>query len=598
MGKIIEAKPREAIDEKYQWKLDAIFKTDDDFREALDKFKQKMDDADQYIGTLDQGPDQVIKALETILTISRELETLYVYAHLKHDQNTQNNYYLGLQSQMQSLAAQAGQKMAWFEPEVIHLDQKILDQLLADEEYGHFFEELLATKDHVLAPEQEHLLAGASEVFDNASQTFAIFNNSDLKFGEVKDTDGQPIKLTHGTYGVLLENKDRDVRENAFKTLYAQYDNYINTIAQMMSGNIKHHNFIANTRHYNSAREAALAQNNIPVSVYDTLVETVSKHTSLLHEYVGLRKDMLNLDTLEMWDMYTPLTGEAPLSFTFDEAKDIVFKALAPLGEQYLNDLKQAFSDGWIDVYENIGKRSGAYSSGAYDTMPYVLLNWQDSLNDLYTLVHELGHSMHSYYSQKNQPYVYGDYSIFVAEIASTTNENLLTDYLLKNVQDKDTQIYILNHYLDGFKGTIFRQTQFAEFEQFMHEADAKGQPLNAEFLSNAYYDLNRKYYGPAVGEDRTIQYEWSRIPHFYMNYYVYQYATGFSAANSLAKHIASGDIEARDRYLIFLQSGSSDYPIEVMKKAGVDMTNSTYIEEAMDQFTERLAELKDRLNQ
>ncbi|MGH2119521.1 M3 family oligoendopeptidase, partial [Aerococcus sp. L_32] len=310
-----------------------------------------------------------------------------------------------------------------------------------------------------------------------------------------------------------------------------------------------------------------------------------------------LRKDMLGLDDLQMWDMYTPLTGDAPVKFTYEEAKEITFKALAPLGDQYLKDLAKAFDEKWIDVYENEGKRSGAYSSGAYDTNPYILLNWQDSLNDLYTLVHELGHSMHSYYTRSNQPYVYGDYSIFVAEIASTTNENLLTSYLLDTIEDKDAQIYILNHYLDGVKGTIFRQTQFAEFEKFMHESDANGQPLTADFLSENYFELNKAYYGPSIGEDKTIALEWSRIPHFYMNYYVYQYATGFSAANTLAKRLVEGEEGAVDKYLTYLKSGSSDFPINVMQKAGIDMTNATYIEETFTQFEQRLAELKGLLN-
>ncbi|OYQ67005.1 oligoendopeptidase F [Aerococcus sp. 1KP-2016] len=597
MAKIFEAKPRNEVDSEFQWDLTTIFPSDEAFETALAAFPAKAENFASYKGTLTESADQVVSALEELLAVSRELEVLYVYAHLKHDQDTSDNKYLTYNSQAGALAAQVSEKISWFEPEVLTVAEDIQATLEASETYGHFFRELFAKKAHILSPNEESLLAGAGEIFGNSSTTFSLLNNADLKFGKVKDEDGNDVTLSHGSYGVLLESSNREVRETAFKQLYASYDAVKNTNASLMSGNIKGHNYTAKVRHYDSARQKALDNNNIPESVYDTLLDTIHKNLDLLHEYVALRKDMLGIEDLQMWDMYTPLTGEAPIKFTFEEAKEVTFKALAPLGEQYLKDLEKAFDEKWIDVYENEGKRSGAYSSGAYDTNPYVLLNWQDSLNDLYTLVHELGHSMHSYYTRTNQPYIYGDYSIFVAEIASTTNENLLTSYLLDTIKDKEAQIYILNHYLDGVKGTIFRQTQFAEFEKFMHESDASGQPLTADFLSDNYFDLNKKYYGPAVGEDRTIALEWSRIPHFYMNYYVYQYATGFSAANTLAKRMVAGEDGAVEKYLTYLKSGSSDFPINVMKNAGIDMTNATYIEETLAQFSERLKELKALLN-
>lgn len=597
MAKIFEVKPRNEVDSEFQWDLTSIFPDDRAFENALSGFPKKADAFQDYKGTLDQGADQVVTVLEALLAVSRELESLYVYAHLKHDQDTGDNKYLTYNSQAGALLAQVSEKISWFEPEVLAVSEDVQKTLEDHSEYGHFFRELFAKKAHVLSPNEEALLAGASEIFGVSSTTFSLLNNADLKFGKVKDEEGNDVTLSHGSYGVLLESADRSVRENAFKQLYATYEGVKNTNASLMSGNIKGHNYTAKIRHYDSARQKALDNNNIPESVYDTLVDTVRKNTNLLHEYVALRKDMLGLDDLQMWDMYTPLTGDAPVKFTYEEAKEITFKALAPLGDQYLKDLAKAFDEKWIDVYENEGKRSGAYSSGAYDTNPYILLNWQDSLNDLYTLVHELGHSMHSYYTRSNQPYVYGDYSIFVAEIASTTNENLLTSYLLDTIEDKDAQIYILNHYLDGVKGTIFRQTQFAEFEKFMHESDANGQPLTADFLSENYFELNKAYYGPSIGEDKTIALEWSRIPHFYMNYYVYQYATGFSAANTLAKRLVEGEDGAVDKYLTYLKSGSSDFPINVMQKAGIDMTNATYIEETFAQFEQRLAELKGLLN-
>lgn len=598
MTAIKEAKPRTETKIEDTWDLTTIYATDEAFEADFKAFPAKVESFTDLRGTLAEGKEQVIKAVNKLVDLSRELEKLYVFAHLKHDQDTSNTQYLEMESRASSLAAAVSEQLSWFEPEVLALPEAALKELAADDLYGHYFDELLAKKDHILAPSEEALLAGAQEIFSASRNTFSLLNNADLKFGKVKTESDRDIDLTHGTYGILLESQNREVRQKAFEQLYATYAGVKNTLASTMSANIKGHNYLAKVRGYHSARERALAHNHIPGSVYDTLIATVRKNINLLHDYVNLRKEILGLDELQMYDMYTPLVGEAPIKYTFAEAQEIVFKALAPLGAQYLSDLQKAFDERWIDVYENIGKRSGAYSSGAYDTNPYVLLNWQDSLNDLYTLVHELGHSMHSYYTRKNQPYIYGDYSIFVAEIASTTNENLLTEYLLNTITDKDAQIYILNHYLDGFKGTIFRQTQFAEFEQFMHEADANGQALSAEFLTEEYFKLNKAYYGAAISDNKTIGLEWSRIPHFYMNYYVYQYATGFSAANTLANHIVNGEAGAVDRYLAYLSAGSSDYPIEVMKKAGIDMTNAKYIEEAMAKFSERFEQYRSLINQ
>lgn len=588
MLEIKEAKAREAAVLADTWDLTTIYASDEQFEKQFKAYPAKVQAFTAFKGTLNQGKPQVIRAFESLNELSRELEMLYVYAHLKHDQDTANTQYLEMNSRVNALLATVSEQFSWFEPALLALPETMMLELTDDELYGHYFDELMAKKEHILAPNEEALLAGAQEIFGASRNTFSLLNNADLTFGQITTDAGQEMALTHGNFGVLMESSNRELRKKAFQQLYSTYAGVKNTLASTIGSNVKTHNYLSKVRGYNSARERALANNHIPVSVYDNLIASVHKNIDLLHEYVKLRKRVLGLDELQMYDMYTPLAGEAPLKYTFPEAKEIVFKALAPLGEQYLTDLQKAFDERWIDVYENIGKRSGAYSSGAYDTKPFVLLNWQDSLNDLYTLVHELGHSMHSYYTRQQQPYLYGDYSIFLAEIASTTNENLLTEYLLQTITDNEAQIYILNHYLDGFKGTVFRQTQFAEFEHFIHEADANGQALSAEFLTEEYYKLNKKYYGDAISADKTIGLEWSRIPHFYMNYYVYQYATGFSAANTLANRIVGGDESAVAQYLTYLSSGSSDYPINVMKKAGIDMTNSAYIDEAMAQFADR----------
>ncbi|MDO4680153.1 MAG: oligoendopeptidase F [Aerococcus sp.] len=598
MPTIQEIKPRKEIEPAWQWDLTTIFETDEDWKTAYEHVKTALPKATAYQGRLHEGTDIVIEAFEAILNVSRLAEQVHVYAHLKHDQDTAVPEYIQMVGQATTLATNISSQLAWFEPEILQLDQEMLSALTTHEEYGHYFSTLLEKQAHVLSPESEALLAQAGEVFMASERTYDFLNDADLTFGKV-EKDSKEIQVSHGSYGILLEDNDRNVRRQAFKQVSGAYRNVENTMAAIMSGNIKQHNYEASVRHYQDAREQAMSENQIPSVVYDTLVQTVNESLPLLHDYVALRKQVLQLDDLHPYDLYTPLVGEAPLRFTYSKARDMTFKALAPLGENYLAHLQRAFDERWIDVYENKGKTSGAYSGGGYDTNPFVLLNWQDSLDDLYTLVHELGHSMHSLYTHQNQPYVYGNYPIFLAEIASTTNENILTTYLLDHYSDKDTQIYLLTHYLDAVKGTIFRQTQFAEFEQLMHEADQAGQTLSASYLNAKYLKMNQKYYGPALSKaDDTIQIEWARIPHFYYDYYVYQYATGFSAANTLAERITSGDPEKVEAYLTYLKSGDSDDPIKIMQRAGVDMTNADYIQRTMTLFKERLAQLKSLLKQ
>ncbi|MCU7357928.1 MULTISPECIES: oligoendopeptidase F [Enterococcus] len=588
---------RESLPEKMTWDLTPIFADDQAFDAAFAELKEELNQADQYKGTLHKGPAAFLQALEFCLGIYRKLETLYVYSHLKNDQDTGNTVYQGLYARASSLFAEASAAVSWFEPEVLTLsDEQIwsyFDQEPKLEIYRHYVTQMVDNRAHVLPADQEELLAGSSEIFGAADDIFSVLNNADLVFPTIEDSEGEKIQLSHGVYGQLMESTDPVVREAAFKGLYSVYGQFRNTFAQTLSSHVKGHNFKAKVRQYASAREASLSNNHIPESVYDTLVDVVNKHLPLLHRYVALRKKLLATDALHMYDMYTPILGEAPIRYSYEEAVEKAKDALQIMGPEYNEVVTKAFASRWIDVIENKGKRSGAYSSGAYDTAPYILMNWHDTLDQLFTLVHEMGHSVHSYFTRNNQPFVYGDYSIFLAEIASTTNENILTEYLLETEKDPKVRAYVLNHYLDGFKGTIFRQTQFAEFEHFIHTEDAKGVPLTSEYLNDYYGDLNAKYYGPDVENDEEIKLEWARIPHFYYNYYVYQYATGFSAASALAKKILAKEDGALDHYLNYLKAGNSDYPIEVMKKAGVDMTKADYIEDAMKMFEQRLTELE-----
>ncbi|HGF7731693.1 TPA: oligoendopeptidase F [Enterococcus faecium] len=592
---------REELPGNLTWDLTKIFSSDQEFDEKYLELSEELKQSEKHKGTLDQGASQFLNAIEFVLRVYRQTEVIYVYAHLKNDQDTGNTDYQALYARASSLFSKVSEAVSWFEPEILQLSDDQIWQYFREEPklevYRHYIQQIVDNRAHVLSAEQESLLAGAGEIFDASSDTFAVLNNADLVFPTIEGENGEIVQLSHGVYGQLLESTDRRVREAAFKGLYSVYEQFRNTFASTLGTHIKGHNFKAKVRNYSSAREASLSNNHIPESVYDTLVDVVNKHLPLLHRYMELRKRLLEVEKLHMYDLYTPVLGEAPITFTYEEAKEKALEALKPMGEEYMAIVEKAFSERWIDVVENKGKRSGAYSSGSYDTNPYILLNWHDTLDQLFTLVHEMGHSVHSYFTRSNQPYVYGDYSIFLAEIASTTNENILTEYLLETEKDPRVRAYVLNHYLDGFKGTVFRQTQFAEFEHFMHTEDEKGVPLTSEYLSDSYGKLNAKYYGPAVEEDPEIKFEWSRIPHFYYNYYVFQYSTGFSAASALAKKILNQEPEALENYLAYLKAGNSDYPVEVMKKAGVDMTQAAYIEDAMSMFEQRLNELEELID-
>ena len=587
---------RNEINEKDTWDLSTIFETDKKWEEELALLTEDTKQAASLEGHLLDSAESLLDITERYLDLSRRLEKLYVYAHMKNDQDTRVAKYQEYYAKAMTLYSQLDQVFSFYEPEFMAITEEQYQNFLAEEPklqpYKHFFDKLLQNKEHVLSQREEELLAGAGEIFGAASETFAILDNADIVFPFVKDEDGNEVQLSHGVYMRLVESKNREVRRGAYEALYATYEQYQHTYAKTLQTNVKVQNYRAKVRNYKSAREAALAANFVPESVYDNLVSAVRKHLPLLHRYLALRSKILGISDLKMYDVYTPLSS-VEYSFTYEEALKKADDALAVLGEDYLSRVKRAFSERWIDVYENQGKRSGAYSGGSYDTNAFMLLNWQDNLDNLFTLVHETGHSMHSSYTRETQPYVYGDYSIFLAEIASTTNENILTEKLLQEVQDDATRFAILNNFLDGFRGTVFRQTQFAEFEHAIHQADQNGEVLTSEFLNNLYADLNQEYYGLSKEDDPQIQYEWARIPHFYYNYYVYQYSTGFAAASALAEKIVHGSQEDRDRYIDYLKAGKSDYPLNIMRKAGVDMEKEGYLNDAFAVFERRLDEFE-----
>lgn len=587
---------RNEINEKDTWDLSTIFETDQKWEEELALLTEDTKQAASLEGHLLDSAESLLDITECYLDLSRRLEKLYVYAHMKNDQDTRVAKYQEYYAKAMTLYSQLDQVFSFYEPEFMAITEEQYQNFLAEEPklqpYKHFFDKLLQNKDHVLSQREEELLAGAGEIFGAASETFAILDNADIVFPFVKDEDGNEVQLSHGVYMRLVESKNREVRRGAYEALYSTYEQYQHTYAKTLQTNVKVQNYRAKVRNYKSAREAALAANFVPESVYDNLVSAVRKHLPLLHRYLALRSKILGIPDLKMYDVYTPLSS-VEYNFTYEEALKKAEDALAVLGEDYLSRVKRAFSERWIDVYENQGKRSGAYSGGSYDTNAFMLLNWQDNLDNLFTLVHETGHSMHSSYTRETQPYVYGDYSIFLAEIASTTNENILTEKLLQEVQDDATRFAILNNFLDGFRGTVFRQTQFAEFEHAIHQADQNGEVLTSEFLNNLYADLNQEYYGLSKEDNPQIQYEWARIPHFYYNYYVYQYSTGFAAASALAEKIVHGSQEDRDRYIDYLKAGKSDYPLNIMRKAGVDMEKEDYLNDAFAVFERRLDEFE-----
>ncbi|AVX06868.1 oligoendopeptidase F [Bacillus sp. Y-01] len=601
-SKVKKLPSRSEIKVEDTWKLEDIFASDDAWEKEFEEVKALIPQMEKFKGKLGESAQTLYDALQEQDELTKRVSKLYTYAHMRYDQDTTNSFYQGLNDRIKTLYTQIASALSYVTPEILSIEESKIKQYMVEHKelklYAHALDEITRERPHILSESEEALLAQASEVLGSSSNTFGMLNNADLEFPSIKDENGEEVEITHGRYIRFLESSDRRVRKEAFKAVYETYGKFKNTFASTLSGTVKKDNFSARVRHYNSARHSALSTNNIPEEVYDNLVKTVNDNLHLLHRYIDLRKKVLGIEELHMYDLYTPLVKDVKMEVTYEEAKDYILKGLKPLGEDYLNVLKEGFENRWVDVHENKGKRSGAYSSGTYGTNPYILMNWQDNVNNLFTLAHEFGHSVHSYYTRKTQPYPYGDYSIFVAEVASTCNEALLNDYLLKTIDDEKQRLYLLNHYLEGFRGTVFRQTMFAEFEHDVHVRAQNGEPLTPELLTKLYYDLNKKYFGDNLVIDEEIGLEWARIPHFYYNYYVYQYATGFSAAAALSKQILEEGDAAVERYVGFLKSGSSDYPIEVLKKAGVDMTTSQPIEEALAVFEEKLTEMERLLNQ
>lgn len=582
------------------WDLTTIFESDEAWETAFEEVEKAYGAVSKYEGHILDSPQSLLELLKFDEDITYKTSHLYVYSHLHSDTDVSDSKYLGMQARAIALATKIDSLFSFIIPEILAADENLVRGYLEELEelriYEHFFNRIFAKRPYTLNPKEESILASAGGTLSMFGDIYSVYTNSEMKMPLVHDENGVEMRLSYGRYAKLRENANKDVRKEAFLAMHNTYGDNKNTLATILTGNVKSNNLNAEVRGYNSARHAALFTNNVDESVYDGLVNSVNNNLDALHEYVSVRKQILGLDEINMYDLYTPLVDDIDLTFTLDDAKEIIIEALAPLGEEYITVVKRAFDERWMDLTENENKRSGAYSSGTYGTSPYILMNWQDSLDNVYTLAHELGHSVHSYYTRTYQPQVYGNYSIFVAEVASTTNEQLLTDYFLKKYPQKDIQAYIINHYLDGVKGTVFRQTQFAEFEHFIHQADQKGEALTGEMLSEAYFDMNKKYYGEAMTYDNEIGYEWALIPHFYYNYYVYQYATGFSAANALALNILSGDQTKIDAYIDFLKAGSSAYPIDVLKQAGVDMNSAQPIDDTLKVFKQRLSQLAELL--
>lgn len=587
---------RDQISKEYKWDLESMYENDELWEEDFKKVKVLADEIVVYSGKTVENSKNLMKVLVLKDNLYRLSYNVLVYARMRSDEDSRNSTYQALTDRAMGLAALVQEKTSFIVPEILSLDKSEMEKYINEEKdlelYRHYLDTVLRKKDHVLSQREEALLAQMSEVSEAPQNTFSMLNNADIKFPSIEDENGNKVEITHGNFIPLMESKDRRVRKDAYDNLYNTYGKYKNTFAATLNGCVKKNIFFAKARNYNSSIEAALDENNIPVSVYDNLIKAVNNNLESMHKYMNIRKRVLGVDELHMYDIYTPIIKDTDIKVPYEKAQDIIIEGLHPLGENYLDVLKEGFNNRWIDVYENRGKRSGAYSFGTYDSKPFVLLNYHETLDNVFTIAHEMGHSIHSYFTKSTQPYIYGGYSIFLAEIASTTNEALLMDHMLKNSKDNNERLYLLNHYLDQFKGTIYRQTMFAEFERDIHEYVENGGALTAEYLSDSYKKLNEKYYGPNMVIDDKIAMEWARIPHFYYNYYVFQYATGFSSAISLSEKILKEGSNAVDSYIEFLSSGDSDYAINVLKKAGVDMTTSQPIDKALKLFGELVDEM------
>ncbi|MDF2984711.1 MAG: oligoendopeptidase [Eubacterium sp.] len=591
---------RQDMDPKFKWKLEDIYSDVSQWEQDFKKVKELAGQMQSFQGRLAEGAQTLLECFKKNDELLSLNDKVFVFARMKRDENNGDSTYQALADRASSLVTEVFSAISFIVPEMLAIpEDKLLSYASENKElstYLFMIKENLRQKEHILSEKEEQILAMSSEISDVAGDVFTMFNNADIKFPYIKDEEGEEVEVTKGRYIAFLESKDRRVRKDAFEAVYTSYKKMKNTLASSLTGNVKKNRFYSQVRKYPSALVASLDNDNICVDVYNTLIDTVNKNLPLLDRYLKLRKKVLKLDELHMYDLYVPMVEEFDKKIPYEEAKKIVSEGLKPLGEEYAGYLEKGMNSAWIDVYENEGKTSGAYAWGSYKTHPYVLLNYQDTINDVFTLAHEMGHALHSYYTNMTQPYVYSEYKIFVAEVASTVNESLLMRYLLPRASSKQEKAYLLNHYLEEFRGTVFRQVMFAEFEKMIHEKVEQGDALNAQELCDMYYGLNKKYFGEEVTVDEDIAMEWSRIPHFYSSFYVYKYATGFSSATAIAEKILTEGKPAVDKYIEFLKSGGSNYPLDLLKIAGVDLSTPQPIQEALNVFEKTLDELEELL--
>lgn len=594
-----KTRTREQIDRKYKWNIEKMYPNESDWDKDYNAVMQMSDEYIKYSGRLGESSATLLEAFQEKDKIWQVAEKVYVYARMKRDEDNRVTKYQALADKCHALLAKASAAMSFFIPELLEIPEEKLLGFIKEESglkiYEYLILDILREKAHILTKAEENILAQMSEVTSSTNDIFTMLNNADIKFGTILDEDGDEVEVTHGRYINLLESYDRRVRKDAYDHMYEAYKKQINTISTTYNYNTKTDVVSARIRKYDSALDAALSGDNIPKEVYHNLIDVVNRNLHNVHRYMKIRKKLLGVDELKMHDVYVPLIELPNKNVSYEEALDIMREGLAPLGEDYISRVNKGIADGWIDVYENEGKTSGAYSFGSYDSMPYILLNYAGKLKDVFTIIHEMGHSMHSNYTRENQPFIYGGHSIFTAEVASTVNESLLMQHLLNKETDINMRKYLLNLYIEEFRTTLFRQTMFAEFELLTHSAIERGEVLTPEWLCNEYEKLNKKYFGEAIGDDEYIKYEWARIPHFYNSFYVYKYATGYSAATAISNKILSNDKTAVHNYIEFLKTGESNYPIELLKIAGVDMSSPEPIELAMKTF-EKLVDEFERL--
>lgn len=586
---------RTDVPAEHTWNLEDLFPNQQAWDKEYQEVKELLKKVGAFQGKL-KDPSSIKQCFELEDSISLHMERLYVYSNMKHHEDTAEPTYQALSEKAKKLSVETGEALSFISPEILSLSDEDLNKLVNDpalSSYKRTLEEMIREKQHILSKTEEALLAQVGNLSQAPSTIYSMLNNADLKFPKVKNEQGEEVELTHGRYIQFLESRNREVRKEAFQAMYATYAKNKNTIGATLAANINKNIFYSKVRKYPSTLEMSLYGDNIPKEVYTNLIDTIHQSLPLMHRYMDLRKKLLKVDDLHMYDLFAPLVDEYKMDITYEQAQATVKESLKPLGQDYLNILQEGFDNRWIDIYENEGKRNGAYSWGAFGTHPYVLLNHKDNLNSMFTLTHEMGHAIHSYLSDANQKYRDAQYTIFLAEVASTLNEALLMDYMLKKSTDPKEKMYLLTYYMDQFRTTVFRQTMFAEFEKITHEKAEQGESLTPQDFSKIYYDLNVLYYGKDMVVDKDIEMEWARIPHFYNSFYVYKYATGFSAATSFAKQILEEGQPAVDRYLGFLKSGGSDYSINILKRAGVDMSTPEPIKQAMDVFKDLLVQME-----